>query len=46
MNSNYALSLTNWAFLGSITQASAGVYQFTDAQATNGSRRFYRVRSP
>jgi hypothetical protein len=40
------LSLSNWTFLGSIAQASAGLYQFTDPQATNNSRRFYRVRSP
>ena len=43
---NPALALSNWAFLGSITQASPGMYQFTDTQATNTSRRFYPVPSP
>jgi hypothetical protein len=43
---NLALSMSNWTFLGSITQGSPGVYQFTDVQATNISRRFYQVRSP
>ncbi len=43
---NPALSLNNWTFLGSITQATPGIYQFTDVQATNTPRRFYRVRSP
>ena len=33
-------------FLGPITDSPPGQFQFTDPQATNTSRRFYRVRSP
>jgi hypothetical protein len=40
------LPLTNWYVLGSVTETSAGQYQFTDVQATNQSRCFYRVLSP
>jgi hypothetical protein len=40
------LPFTNWYVLGSATETSAGQYQFTDLQATNQSRCFYRVLSP
>ena len=40
-----AMPLSNWTSLGSVTQASAGHFQFTDAAATNSARRFYRVRA-
>jgi PKD repeat protein len=43
---NLGLSLGNWTTLGSATEVSAGQFQFTDPQATNNSKRFYRVRSP
>lgn len=43
---NLALPLSNWTLLGSATELSSGAYQFTDSQATNVVRRFYRVRSP
>ena len=43
---NLALPFTNWTTLGSATEVSPGQFQFTDPQATNNSKRFYRVRSP
>jgi hypothetical protein len=43
---NVSQSFTNWTRLGTATEVSAGSFQFTDPQATNGSERFYRVRSP
>ncbi len=46
MTTNLALPLTNWTVLGSVTEVSTGKFQFTDSQATNSFRRFYRVRSP
>lgn len=46
MATNPALPLTNWASLGGVTEVLPGQFQFTDPQATNGPRRFYRVRSP
>jgi hypothetical protein len=36
----------NWTVLGTPTEISSGNYQFTDQQATNFPRRFYRVSSP
>lgn len=43
---NVSLSLSNWSVIGGVTEISPGVFQFTDPQATNGPRHFYRVRSP
>ncbi len=43
---NVSLLLTNWTQLGAATEVAPGQFQFTDPQATNGSQRFYRVRSP
>jgi hypothetical protein len=43
---NLSLSLSNWSAIGSVPEISPGVFQFTDPQATNGPRHFYRVRSP
>jgi PKD repeat protein len=43
---NLGLPFTNWTTLGSATEVSPGQFQFTDPQATNNSKRFYRVRSP
>lgn len=37
---------TNWSVLGIASELLPGQYQFTDAQATNGGQRFYRVQSP
>ncbi len=42
---NASLPLTSWMILGAVTEISPGQYQFTDRQATNGSQRFYRIRS-
>ena len=36
---------SSWA-LGGVTEVSPGQFQFTDLQATNTPRRFYRLRSP
>ncbi len=43
---NLSLSISNWSVLGSVSETSPGMFQFTDPQATNGPRHFYRVRSP
>jgi len=43
---NPALPLSEWTVLGGVTEVSPGQFQFTDPQATNDPRRFYRVRSP
>jgi hypothetical protein len=43
---NPALSLSNWMVLGVAMELPPGQYQFTDTQATNRSRSFYRVSSP
>src|SRR5260370_19429398 len=41
------LAATNgWTSLGSPTEISPGQFQFTDPQATNYPRRFYRVSPP
>jgi hypothetical protein len=46
VTTNLALPFSNWTFLGAATDSPPGSYQFTDSQATNSSKRFYRVRSP
>jgi len=43
---NPTLPFSNWAALSGLTEAPAGHFQFTDWQATNMLRRFYRVSSP
>jgi hypothetical protein len=43
---NPAVPLSNWTTLGNPTEISPGHFQFTDTQATNNSKRFYRIRSP
>jgi hypothetical protein len=45
-STNVAWPLAAWSNLGAVTEISPGQYRFTDNQATNHSRRFYRVRSP
>lgn len=42
---NLSVPVTNWTALGSATEISPGLFQFTDSPPLN-SRRFYRVRSP
>ena len=37
---------STWTSLGGVTEVSPGLYQFSDSQATNLVRRFYRVTSP
>ncbi len=43
---NPAVPLSNWTSLTGLTEVTAGQFQFTDPQAANNARRFYRVRSP
>ena len=43
---NLALPLTNWTALGGVAEVSPGQFQFTDPQATNSPKRFYRVFAP
>jgi len=43
---NLALPITSWTLIGTATQISPGLYQFTDPAAANYSRRFYLVHSP
>ena len=43
---NPTLPFSNWRALTGLTEAPPGLFQFTDLQATNISRRFYRVSSP
>jgi hypothetical protein len=47
-STNVALPFHTWSDLGPVpeTPVGSGVFQFTDTQATNFSRRFYRVSSP
>jgi hypothetical protein len=45
-STNAALPVASWSVLGAATETSAGLYQFTDLQATNQPLHFYRVRSP
>jgi hypothetical protein len=45
-STNVALPLSNWTALGGVVEISPGQFQFMDAQATNGVRRFYAVRAP
>jgi hypothetical protein len=43
---NVALPLSNWAFLGALTDNPPGQFEFTDPQGSNYPQRFYRVSSP
>jgi hypothetical protein len=43
---NLSIPLHQWTALGGVTEVSDGEFEFTDLQATNYARRFYRVRSP
>jgi len=45
-STNIALPLSSWIVLGAPTEISPGNFQYSDAQATNLPRGFYRVRSP
>ena len=45
-STNLASALSNWTVLGGVSEIADGTFQFTDAQATNYARRFYRVHSP
>jgi hypothetical protein len=37
---------SNWTILGAPVETAAGQFKFTDAQAINLPRRFYRVSLP
>jgi len=43
---NMAASLNTWSNLGPAVEAPPGTFKFTDPQATNYPRRFYRVQGP
>jgi alpha-tubulin suppressor-like RCC1 family protein len=43
---NPALPLDNWTLLTGLTEVLPGQFQFSDPDATNSPRRFYRIRSP
>jgi hypothetical protein len=45
-STNPGLPLSNWSWLGQITDGPPGQFQFIDFGAANYSQRFYRVRSP
>jgi hypothetical protein len=42
---NVGTAFANWVSLGTATEVSNGVFQFTDT-TTNLTRRYYRVVSP
>jgi WD40 repeat protein len=43
---NPAGPLTTWTVAGQAKELAPGLYVFSDTQQTNGTQRFYRVRSP
>jgi hypothetical protein len=47
-STNVSWPINAWSNLGAAVEspANSGQFQFTDPQATNSVRRFYRVRSP
>jgi hypothetical protein len=47
-STNVALPFNQWSNLGTAVESplGSGQYPFTDPQATNYSRRFYKVTSP
>jgi hypothetical protein len=45
-SADVSLPLTSWAALGSPVEVSPGQFLFTDSGATNGTAKYYRVRSP
>ena len=46
VTTNLALPSSNWTSLNSLTQTSAGHFQFTETAATNMPRRVCRLRPP
>ena len=43
---NISLPLANWTVVGSATNISSDLFQFTSQPTTNDRQRYYRVRSP
>jgi hypothetical protein len=43
---NLALPLADWTVLGTVPEFSTGLFVFSDPQAANGPKGFYRIRSP
>ena len=43
---NMSLSFSNWDVLGTATEISSGLFQFSDPRTTNNPQRFYLIRSP
>jgi hypothetical protein len=46
VTTNLATPFSQWVNLGNPAEITSGNYQYTDAQATNNSKRFYTVTSP
>jgi hypothetical protein len=46
MTTDLSQPLSSWTNLGSVTETSAGHFQFTDTHATNQPQRYYSVRWP
>jgi hypothetical protein len=45
-STNVAAPINEWSNLGAPSEAPAGIFTFTDLQATNYPSRFYRVTTP
>ncbi len=45
-SANLALPLSNWAVVGTASNTSSDVFQFTSQPTTNDTQRFYRIRWP
>jgi N-acetylneuraminic acid mutarotase len=45
-STNFTTPLSNWTARGGVMEIVPGQFQFSDAQTTNNSQRFYNVRLP
>jgi len=43
---NLSAPFSDWTVLGGVTEFAPGLYQFTDANASNYPQRYYRIRYP
>jgi len=43
---NLRIPMNDWTVVGTATQVGNGLYEFTDAQATNAPQQSFRVRWP
>ena len=46
LTTNLSAPFSDWTVLGGVTEFAPGLYQFTDANASNYPQRYYRVRYP